>query len=94
MWIRLPAWMLADEEPSLPAPGDLLAGIGIGAYGTPAAARDVAPGSRARLRSKLTAIGGYEWDAFGLTDTRTDWTVHEVAVLDDGDAMVRVTPVP
>lgn len=30
--------MLADEEPSLPAPGELLAGIGIRAYGTPAAA--------------------------------------------------------
>src|ERR1700722_9437033 len=103
MWIRLPAWMLADEEPSLPAAGDLLAGIGIRAYGTPAAAPGgaadgieevlVDPGSRARLRSKLTAIGGYEWEAFGLTDTRTDWTAHEVAVLDDGDAMVRVTPV-
>jgi hypothetical protein len=26
--------MLADQEPSLPAPGDLLAGIGIRAYGT------------------------------------------------------------
>jgi hypothetical protein len=126
--------MLADEEPSLPAPGDLLAGIGIRAYGTPAAAprgaadgieevlvtgvrpqdaqyvltgtvssirdydagegtegghagaecvldtgmgrfhvqyagwaRDVDPGSRAQLRSTLTAIGGYEWEAFGLT---------------------------
>ena len=160
MWIRLLAWMLADEEPSLPAPGDLLAGIGVRAYGTPAAApsgaadgieevlvpgarpqdaeyvltgtmssirdynagesaegghagaecvldtgmgrfhvqyagwaRDVDPGSRAQLRSKLTAIGGYEWEAFGLTDTRTDWTAHEVAVLDDGDAMVRVTTV-
>jgi hypothetical protein len=53
----------------------------------------VDPGSRAQLRSKLTAIGGYEWEAFGLTDTRTDWTAHEVAVLDDGDAMVRVTAV-
>jgi hypothetical protein len=161
MWIRLPAWMMVDEEPSLPAPGDLLAGIGIRAYGTPAAApsgaadgieevlaigvrpqdaeyvltgtvsnirdydagqgaapehagaecvldtgtgrfhvqytgwaRDVDPGSRAQLRSKLTAIGGYEWEAFGLTDTRTDWTVHDVAVLNDGDAMVRVTAVP
>ena len=38
MWIRLLAWMLADEWPSLPAPGDLLAGIGVRAYGTPAAA--------------------------------------------------------
>lgn len=153
--------MMADEEPSLLAPGDLLAGVGVRAHGTPAAApsgavdgiqevlalgvrpqdaeyvltgtvsnvrdyyagqgagrehagaecvldtgrgrfhvqyagwaSDVEPGSRARLRSKLTAIGGYEWEAFGLTDTRTDWTVHEVAVLDDGDAMVRVTAVP
>ena len=161
MWIRLPAWMMADEEPPLPAPGDLLAGLGIRAHGTPATApggavdgieevlalgvrpqdaeyvltgtvsnirdycagegpegghagaecvldtgmgrfqvqyagwaRDVDPSSRAQLRSKLTAIGGYEWEAFGLTDTRTDWTVHEVAVLDDGDAMVRVTAVP
>ena len=57
-------------------------------------ARDVDSGSRARLRSTLTAIGGYEWEAFGLADTRTDWTAHEVAVLDDGDAMVRVTAVP
>ena len=153
--------MMADEEPSLPAPGDLLAGVGIRAHGTPVPAppdtadgieealplgvrpqdveyvltgtvsnirdyyagqgaepehagaecvlgtgmgrfhvqyagwaRDVDPGSRAQLRSKLTAIGGYEWEAFGLTDTGTDWTVHEVAVLDDGDAMVRVSAVP
>ena len=62
MWIRLLAWMLADEEPSLPAPGDLLAGAegghagaecvldtGMGRFHVKYAgwASDVDPGSRA-----------------------------------------------
>ena len=41
-------------------------------------------------KALLEALAG----TFGLTDTRADWTAHEVAVLDDGDAMVRVTAVP
>ena len=44
MWIRLLAWMLADEEPSLPAPGDLLAGVGIRGGTTAAAPSDAVDG--------------------------------------------------
>jgi hypothetical protein len=51
-------------------------------------AHDVAPDSRVAVRGRLSVVGGYEWEAFGLTESRADWRVGEVVVLDTGGAMI------
>lgn len=38
-------------------------------------ARDVAPGSHLSVRGELSVIACYEWDSFGLVDTRGSRTV-------------------
>ena len=134
MWVRLSGWMIADEEPSLPRAGSVLADLGLRVRGdvTPAPpgaqdgvveiqankpyevmyrltgsrgeptdyaadfgrgsehagvelvltvgseryqvqsdgwARDIPAASRVVVSGRLAFVGGYEWDAFGLTDT-------------------------
>ena len=39
-------------------------------------ASEVAVGSRVTAQRTLSVVAGYEWDAFGLPDLRTDWHVH------------------
>ena len=51
-------------------------------------AHDLALDSRVAVRGKLSAVGGYEWDAFQLTESRADWRVGDVVVLDGGGAMI------
>lgn len=38
-------------------------------------AADVTAGSHVVVTGRLELVGGYEWDAFDLSDTRTDWLV-------------------
>ena len=51
-------------------------------------AQDVRPGSRVTVTGELVLVGGYEWEAFELPDTRADWLVRHVAGLLDGDVGV------
>lgn len=44
--------------------------------------------ARLSARGTLSVVGSHEWEAFGLDDTRTDWTVRQVLPLDDGGVMV------
>jgi hypothetical protein len=57
-------------------------------------ARESDPGSLfpVRIRGCLSFVASYEWDAFGLTDIRTDWVVMEVVHLPSRDFLVRVQP--
>lgn len=47
-------------------------------------ASDVRAGSRVTVTGRLGLVGAYEWDAFELVDTRSDWLVAEVQPLPDG----------
>jgi hypothetical protein len=40
----------------------------------------VAAGSRVAARCTLSVAAGYEWDAFGLPDLRSDWYVHRLTI--------------
>jgi hypothetical protein len=51
-------------------------------------ARDVPTGSRVTVTGQLSVIGAYEWDDFGLTESRADWLVQAVASADHGDTML------
>jgi hypothetical protein len=42
------------------------------------------------VRGQLSVVGDYEWDAFQLSDSRADWHVAEVVVLETGDAMIHL----
>jgi hypothetical protein len=53
-------------------------------------AHEVRPGSRVAVRGQLSVVGDYEWDAFQLSDSRADWHVAEVVVLETGDAMIHL----
>lgn len=54
-------------------------------------ARDIPAASRVVVTGRLAFVGAYEWDAFGLTDSRSNWMVHAVAPADQGDTMLDVT---
>lgn len=46
---------------------------------------EVVPNSRVQVIGELGLVGGYEWGAFGLSDTRRDWRIVElVAASEDG----------
>jgi len=51
-------------------------------------AHDIAPNSRVVVHGKLSVVGGYEWDAFQVTESRADWRVGDVVILDAGGAMI------
>jgi hypothetical protein len=51
-------------------------------------ASEVLPDSRVTVTGGLELVGEYEWDAFGLVDTRADWIVTRVVALPDGDISV------
>jgi hypothetical protein len=51
-------------------------------------ARDVLAGSRVAVTGRLEVVGDYEWDAFGLGESRADWLVKAIAWADDRDTMV------
>lgn len=57
-------------------------------------AKDFNPRSRipVRVTGALGFVGSYEWDAFGLTDIRSDWSVVEVTHLPDSDLLLNVRP--
>jgi hypothetical protein len=50
--------------------------------------RDLHAGSRVAVRGQLSLVADYEWDAFQLIDSRADWRVRDVVVLDAGCAML------
>ncbi len=56
-------------------------------------ASDIEIGSDLTVRGRLSHIGDYEWDAFGLLDTRRAWSIEEVQRLPDDDLMLRLRPV-
>lgn len=43
-----------------------------------------------RVRGDLAFVASYAWDAFNLTDIRSDWSVMEVVHLASHDRLVRV----
>jgi pimeloyl-ACP methyl ester carboxylesterase len=51
-------------------------------------ARDVPAGSRVAVTGRLEIVGDYEWDAFGLSESRVDWLVKAIAGADHGDTML------
>lgn len=51
-------------------------------------ADEVPTGACVTVIGRLCLVGGYEWDAFGLTESRADWQVDAVARSDDGDTML------
>jgi len=55
-------------------------------------ASDIDIGSALTVRGRLSHIGDYEWDAFGLVDTRRAWAIEEVHRLPDDDLMLRLRP--
>ena len=57
-------------------------------------AHDVEIGSRVTVRGTLFVIGQYEWEAFGLVDTRADWRIEETLTQPDGDYVLRLTRAP
>ncbi len=143
MWVYLPEWMVADEEPPSPVAGGVLAKVGLRVRGDLSVAEvdtpdrwvdlgsrdpdpryrryavtgeagpvrsveagmeregaqhfgaelvmtvgrarfqvqcggfavDVPAGSRVTVRGTVAVIGDYEWNAFDLQDTRTNWRV-------------------
>ena len=56
-------------------------------------ASDIEIGSALTVRGRLVHIRDYEWDAFGLVDTRRSWSIEEVQRLADDDLMLRLRPV-
>lgn len=56
-------------------------------------ARDVVEGSRVSVTGRAEIIGAYEWEAFGLTDVRADWTVTRISDADDEGVMLEVAAV-
>ncbi len=40
------------------------------------------------VTGRLEVVGDYEWDAFGLRESRADWLVKAIAWADDRDIMV------
>jgi hypothetical protein len=51
-------------------------------------ARDVPTGSRVTVTGRLGVVGEYEWDAFALGESRSDWLLKAVAPADDVDTML------
>lgn len=39
-------------------------------------------------------LGAYEWEAFGLEESRADWLVEAIAPADHGDTMLDVVRPP
>jgi len=56
-------------------------------------ARDFTQGSHLSMRGELFVIPYYEWDDFGLVDTRSTWKVEGTRRLPDGDVLLRLLPV-
>lgn len=52
----------------------------------------VVENSRVTVIGPLELVGGYEWEDFGLIDTRTDWLVEQVVELHAGDVLVDLSP--
>lgn len=50
--------------------------------------RDVRDGTPVTVTGRLAVVGAYEWDAFGLSESRADWVVRAVASADHGDTML------
>ena len=55
-------------------------------------ARDLQVGSVLSVRGPLLHIADYEWDGFGLVETRRAWLIEEVKHLTDSDLMLRLRP--
>jgi hypothetical protein len=56
---------------------------------------DVTAGSRVVVTGRLELVGGYEWDAFDLSDTRADWLVKAAKPAiwaGRGDALIDLHP--
>lgn len=51
-------------------------------------ASDVVESSRVTATGGLELVGGYEWEDFGLVDTRADWLVRQVVELPGGNVLV------
>jgi hypothetical protein len=68
--------------------------IGVGGFRLQAQvdgkADDVATGSRGAVRGTLFVIGQYEWEDFGLVDTRGDLKIEETLNQPDGDYLLRL----
>ena len=55
-------------------------------------ARDMPPDTRVTVRGHLEVVGTYEWEAFGLEESRANWLVQTVAPAPRGDTMLDVVP--
>lgn len=53
-------------------------------------ASEVVPAARVTVTGGLELVGEYEWESFGLRDTRADWLVTKVVALPDGDISVEL----
>lgn len=53
-------------------------------------ASDVRAASRVTVRGRFEVVGAYEWEDFGLDDTRSTWLVQAMASAEDGDVMLDV----
>jgi hypothetical protein len=57
-----------------------------------ATATDIRTGARLTVRGELSLVADYEWDAFGLVDTRRSWTVEEVQHRGPGGYLLLLRP--
>ena len=53
-------------------------------------AAEVLPGAHLTVVGPVELVGEYEWEDFGLRDTRADWLVSKVVLVPDGDAWVHL----
>lgn len=53
-----------------------------------AQAYDIASGSKQAVEGRFAVIGAYEWEMFGLADTRADWYVEGMEKAPYGDTML------
>lgn len=72
MWVRLPSWMIHDEDPPLPTAGAVLAGVGIRVEGKlsqsppgePEGVVELSRGTPAHVAYRVTGRGGPAKDVF------------------------------
>jgi hypothetical protein len=55
-------------------------------------ASDIEHGDLLTVSGEISIIADYEWDAFGLVDTRRSWSVEEVQHLGSGDYLLLLRP--
>jgi hypothetical protein len=57
-------------------------------------AGDVRPDSRVTVQGRFEVIGAYEWEHFGLDDTRSTWLARGVTEADDGNLLIDLVAPP